>query len=283
MMAKRPEDRFQTARDLLREIARLREGTSALVPMAASMQNVDVELVQTSLREGQPGQSSVTVATSSATSATDVTPLRPWPRWLVACAIAGSIVLAALTGVALARVNQPWPRSLARGTGDGTEAEPQSRDDEPALRRTAEIYIAAGPGKDVSVGMSLCAKLAILYLDRHRLDDADKLFTRLESADKVPSYRDFGHLGRAMVLALQSKPAESNKAFQGIAYALPHREVDLPKGAPKRPDAELVKLLQNPSFLYWLTQAVRYNHINGLPDDQVPPPLRRLLELSRRA
>jgi serine/threonine-protein kinase len=281
MMAKRPDDRFQTARDLLREMVRLREGMSAVGPIPASLPSVDVEPVQTS---ANPGNSAVAIAASGTTSVADVAPWQPWPRWLIASAVAGSVAIAALAGVALARVGQPLPRPTAHGgAGDGSDVEPPPRDDEPALRRTAERYIAEGPGKDVSVGMSLCCRLAILYLDRHRLDDADKLFTRLESADKVPSYRTFGRLGRAIVLALESKPDESNKGFQSIASALPQRDPDAAKGPQKRPDAELVKLLQNPSFLYWLAQAVRYNHINGLPDDQVPPPLRRLLELNRRS
>jgi serine/threonine-protein kinase len=280
MMAKRPEDRFETARDLLREIMRLREGTSALVPVSSSLQSVDVELVRRSASEG-PVAAAVA---SSATQMADVALPRPWPRWLLLSVATVSIAFAALAGVALARVGQPSSRPLPRGVaGENADVDPPSRDDEPALRRTAEIYISAGAGKDVSVGMSLCSRLAILYLEQHRLDEADKLFARLENADKVPSYHAFGGLGRSIVLGLQSKPVESNKGFQNVAGNLPQREADTSKGVPKRPDPEIVKLLQNPSFLYWLAQAVRYNHVNGLPDDQVPPPLRRLLELNRRS
>ena len=156
-------------------------------------------------------------------------------------------------------------------------------DDEQALRRAAEIYVAAGPGKDVSVGMSLCLKLAILYLDQHRLDEADKLFIRLDNIDKVQAYHIFGRLGRGIVLALRDQAADSNKLFREVAYWLPYREANVPKGQPRRPDPEIMKVAQNPAFLYWLAQAVRYNHINGVPDDQVPGPFLRLLNIRPRS
>jgi eukaryotic-like serine/threonine-protein kinase len=282
MMARRPEDRFQTARDLLREIVRLRDGVSGAVPLPASLPSVDVEPVHT-LADGTGGGLAA-VASSATAAAVDVSASPPWSRWWSAALFAVSIVVAAVAGVALARVRHSPGMTAAHGSsGDPADAETLPLDDEPALRRAAEIYLAAGPGKDVSVGMSLCVKLAILYFDQHRLDEADKVFTRLDGIDKVQSYHLLGRLGRGIVLALQDQPAESNKLFREVAFKLPHREAADPKGTPRRPDGEMVRVLQTPAFLYWLAQAVRYNHVNGLPDDQVPAPLRRLLELKRQS
>jgi serine/threonine-protein kinase len=280
MMARQPEDRFATARDLLREIVRLREGKSGAVPLPASASSlIDVELVQTRAEGASsgafPAPSAPTVA------ATGVADRPGWPRWLVVALFGVSLAVAGLAGVALARARQTPAPSAGRGSpGETVDAETLPHDDnEQALRRAAEIYVSAGQGKDVSVGMSLCLKLAVLYLDQHRLDDAEKLFMRLDNIDKVPAYHILGRLGRGIVLALRDQATESNKLFREVVYWLPHREAVVPKGVPRRPDPELARAVQNPAFLYWVAQAVRYNHINGVPDDQVPVPLHRLLNL----
>jgi serine/threonine-protein kinase len=263
-MAKRPGDRFQTAREVLREIARLRDGTTALVPVPTTGSSVDV----------------VPVTSAVAVTVADDWPSRRWPRWLVATLAVLGIALGGLAGALAGRVWHPASAPATRtASGDPGDVDQLPVEDEPALRRTAEIYVAAGQSRDVSVGMSLCTKLALLYLEQHRLDEADKLFARLENAEKVNSYRTFGKLGRAMVLALQSKAEESNKLFRDVAALVPQRDAVTVKGTPRRPDPEMVKVFQNPAFLYWLAQSVHYNHVNGVPDDQVPPALRRLLEL----
>jgi serine/threonine-protein kinase len=280
MMARKPEDRFQTARDVLREIARLREGMTGAVPLPPSMSSVDVVQVTT---EGSSSVLLHTAASAPTVAASDM-PVRPGrKRWLVAAFFVLSLVVAGVAGAVIARARHGATPTVSRGAStENIDPELIPLDDEQAQRRTADIYLAAGPGKDVSVGMSLCLKLALLYLEQHRLEDAEKLFVRLDNMEKVQSYHVFGRVGRAIVLALQDNATESNKLFREVAYWLPHRELVVPKGGPRRPDAELVKVCQNPSFLYWLAQAVRYNHINGVADDQVPPTLHRLLELKPR-
>jgi serine/threonine-protein kinase len=281
MMARNPDDRFPTARDLLREIARLREGMSA-AQASRGMPAIDVTLVGTP----EDGSSVVRLRSdpSLATAAPPADAARPPARrkWLVRGAFALSLVIAALVGIGLARARRPATPLAAPG-GEGADPDAAPLDKEPALRLTAEIYLAAGPGKDVSVGMSLCLRLATMYLDQHRLDEADKLFTRLDNIKEVRAYHAFGRLGRAVVLALRDKAEESNKLFREIALAPFVRDGVGPKGEPRRPDPELAKVWQNPSFLFWLAQAVRYNHINGVPDGQVPPPLRRLLDVKPKA
>jgi serine/threonine-protein kinase len=279
MMARQPEERFPTARELLREIVRLREGKSGAVPLPASASSlIDVELVQTRAEGASSGR--VPAPSAATVAATGVAGRAPWPRWLVAALFGVSVAFAGLAGVALARALQTPSQSTGRGSpGETVDGEAPPRDDEQALRRAAEIYVSGGQAKDVSVGMSLCLKLAILYLDQHRLDDAEKLFMRLDNVDKVPAYHILGRLGRAIVLALRDQATESNKLFREVVYWLPHREAVIPKGGPRRPDPELARAVQNPAFLYWLAQAVRYNHINGVPDDQIPGPLHRLLNL----
>jgi serine/threonine-protein kinase len=278
MMARNPEDRFQTARELLREIVKLREGVSGAVALAVSgaTPSVEVERVGASA-----GGSSVELHPAKATAGVPGPVARPatLPRWLTVVLFAASLGLAALAGVGLARARRPAALPPSPGApGAVADAEAAPLEDEAALRRTADIYLAAGQGKDVSVGMSLCVRLANLYLDEHRLDDADKLFTRLDNIKEVRAYHTFGRIGRAVVLALQDRAQESNQLFREVTFWLFVREVVAPKGA-RGPDPDLMKTWQNPSFLFWLAQAVRYNHINGVPDDKVAPPLRRFLDL----
>jgi eukaryotic-like serine/threonine-protein kinase len=282
MMARKPEDRFQTAREMQREIVRLRDGMNAAGTLGATMATVDVVPAQTQFAgpSFEPLSAPHSVETGAASA---VVAKRHWPRWLVVTLFLLSIAFAGVAGLLAGGFRYSALFSPHGATVDSTDVESLPLDDEPALRRTAEIYLAAGSNKDVSVGMSLCLKLAILYLEEHRLEEADKLFTRLDNMDKVQTYHVFGRLGRATVLALQDQSTESNKLFREVAYWLAHRDGQAVKGAPRRPDPEIVKVYQNPTFLYWLAQAIRYNHINGVPDNEVPPPLRRLLEIKPAA
>jgi serine/threonine-protein kinase len=285
MMARNPEDRYQTARDVLRDIAKLREGMTGAVPVLASGSSGEVVRTQIAgvgaLPASLPGTG--TSAAPAATVAAVEVPPPPRRRVWVAALFALSVVLAAVVGVAVARARRPATLTAVRGTsGETADPETQPLDDEPALRHTAELYLAAGPGKDVSVGMSLCLKLAVLYLEQHRLDEAEKLFTRLDNIEKVPAYHTVGRMGRGIVLALRDQAQESNQLFREATHWFPGRDLFVLKDVRKRPDPELLKVWQNPSFLYWLARALRYNHINGVNDDQVPQPLHRLLDFNSR-
>jgi serine/threonine-protein kinase len=282
MMARNPKDRYQTARDLLRDIAKLREGMTgtAAVPTTGS----SAEIVRTQIAAEGALPASLPEAAGAATlAAAGVPPPKPRRRqWVVALFVL-SLVLAVVAGAAAARARRPATLTALHGSsGEAADPESPPLDDEPALRHTAELYLAAGPGRDVSVGMSLCMKLAILYLEQHRLDEAEKLFTRLDGIDTVPAYHTMGRIGRGIVLALRDQAPESNQLFRDATRGFPGRDQVAPKALPKRPDPEVVRVWQNPAFLYWLAQAVRYNHVNGVRDDQVPPPLHRLLDLKGR-
>ena len=112
------------------------------------------------------------------------------------------------------------------------------------------------------VAVGLCLELESRYLDQHRLDDAEKLFEKLEGIPNVRAYSFLGRLGQAIVLALRSQAADSNRLFRDV-FPEQFSKDDLPK--------RLGKIYTNPQFRFWLAQAVYYNSRNGVADKDVPP------------
>src|SRR5438477_6401140 len=192
MMAKEPDKRYPTCAELLKELARIRAGAGGQASPATDT-----------------AVSPTTAAATQSFSAL-LPPLLP-PRWLLGVA-AATVLLALAGGGALARViNKSKAASLP-----ATQSEVLSKDqtEERYMREDVERY--ADPGKDnarLDLGLRHCVELGLFYLQRHRLDDADRFFNGLRDNPKVEAYRTLGLLGRAIVLGLQSKPLESNKAF----------------------------------------------------------------------
>jgi hypothetical protein len=111
---------------------------------------------------------------------------------------------------------------------------------EKALRDAIDLYLNPGGGPSTPAkGLPLCLDLAVFYLEQNRLDDAEKFFARLEGIKDKP-YPTLGKLGRGIVLALRSQPAESNKLFQEVFRDTPLK--DSPRqpgpGAPAPPPPE---------------------------------------------
>jgi hypothetical protein len=124
--------------------------------------------------------------------------------------------------------------------------------------------------------MKLCLDLSVLYLEQHRLDDAEKLFDRLAKVADAPSYHTLGRLGAAIVLALRDKAEESNKAFHEILTTDPLlAEAAKHAKEGKQVDPEFRKMWTNAPFRFWLARAVNFNVRNGVKEKDVPPPLLR--------
>ena len=250
MMAKDPADRFQTASELLDEISRLAQGEAALAS-------------------------------------------RPRPRkarrlpWL----FAASVLLAVLGGAGYA-----WQRRHAAAqpaTNGGTapinpaDAEVEgilpSHKREQALRAAVEEYLNPQDktARDEDTGFRLCRDLGVCYLENGRLDEAEKLFDRLEKY--AAPYRPLGELGLAVVLALNDKPAESNERFDKLSKGPMFSRVvafwsEERKGPGRRPDAlpPALQMWSAPALRFWVVQALRYNQKNDWPDAKVPGVLLKL-------
>jgi serine/threonine-protein kinase len=273
MMAKAPESRYQTGRELLREIARVREGlsgaTAALSPASAGA------TVATSALVSAPAAAPSTAALPTA---------RPfWRRPALLFVL--SVLLAVLAGAAFARqrrhATDPLRHDSISPPADAAEVEalaPAHRR-EKALREAAEEYLNAPAGKNVAVGFGLCLDLGLLYLGADRLDDADRLFTRLDGIRQPPVYHLLGRLGRGVVLALRSQPEASNRLFTDVFSARRFNNFTL-KQLENRKDP-IIQTLHNPQWRYWLSKALSYNARNGLPEDKVPAVLQKALPLKK--
>ena len=256
MLAKDPAQRYQTGKELLRDLARVRDALSGQTTMLP-----DLDL---------------TAAPTLSPTPSPVAATAPMPRrsrrvlWFAVVGL--SLVTAAAAGGAVAWLRRPAeaPTPPAAPSADAAEADDDLApvNDEEALRKLVEKYLhPSNAGANVSVGMGLCLDLGMLYLDQHRLDDAEKLFERLDAMEKVKQYQVLGRFGRAIVLALREKPAESDLLFKDIVNG-PQFKKARDQGLPGDPDIR--KMVTNPQFRFWLSQAMYFNARNGLQESDVP-------------
>ena len=205
MMAKDPANRHQTGRELLRDLARVRETLSG----------------QTAAVVGASPSSSLVAAPSFCTASGGGSPTQPGPRrrrtWTYAV-VGLSLVVALGLGAGLG-----WLRRTADDAapvvpnvpaGDAADADDDLLpvNDEERCELVDKYLQPSGAGRNVSVGIGLCLDLSILYLDQHRLNDADKLFERLAKAPQARQYQTLGQFGGGIVLALRDEARESNRA-----------------------------------------------------------------------
>jgi serine/threonine-protein kinase len=265
MLAKDPAQRYQTGRELVKDIARLREGlsgqTAAVAPLLESVEMEPVSL---------PGVS----APAAATTAT--IPSHPARRWLAwSLAIGASVLLAAAAGAGVGWYQHHLAFSLQ---GPALPAAEEDRSilpeisEETALRTVVEPYLTTAPrdAVDLQTGLGLCIKLGLFYLDHDRVDDALALFTRLEK-HQVPGYRMLGRLGRGIVLALQSRSQESNELFRAIY--IHGRD----KPGKQRFDNLQGWMWRDDKWRYWMRKALFYNRQNGIKTEDVPAQLHKLM------
>jgi hypothetical protein len=162
------------------------------------------------------------------------------------------------------------------------EAIPLPNKRESALRDAAEQYLnpRAGKAADLAGGFGVCMDLGLFYLDEGRLQDAEKLFGRLDGFKAPASYKMLGRLGRAVVLALESRAKESNALFHEVFPPL-GRVADKPRpGKGRKAGGEVMRriaevrtpikpVLDSPNWRYWIFQARWYNHKNGVAEGEV--------------
>jgi serine/threonine-protein kinase len=271
MMAKAPEARYQTGRELLRDVVRVRESLSGATAALS------------------PASAAATLATAAVVAAPVAPATAPMPtarpRWRrPALLFVLSVLLAGLAGAAVARQRRAAADPLRHPEGppaDAAEVEalaPAHRR-EKALREAAEEYLSAPDTKRVAVGYGLCQDLALLYLEADRLDEAEKLFKRLDAIATPAQYHVLGRLGRGVVLALRDQPEGSTRYFAAVYGVRPFTTQSAQQLAARKQPAVLI--LQNPQWRFWMNKALSYNARNGLPEEKVPPGLQKLLPLKK--
>jgi serine/threonine-protein kinase len=205
MMAKDPAERYQTAKELLRDLTRLREGLSGKTGGFEAIQLTQSQPVQV------PG-SSVRLAAGAATIAVP-RPNRGRP-WLI-LALVLSLIGAVAAGVGL--------RILKERRSQGPEAMPTELLRQPpgpdpreaALVEAVHRPIAPRDPEDFRRRMDEAIQLGALYLEQRRLKEADAFFKELRDWKGNPGqkrlYQSLGRIGQALVLAFQDRAKESNE------------------------------------------------------------------------
>jgi eukaryotic-like serine/threonine-protein kinase len=196
MMVKKPEGRFQTGREIVREAGRLRDTL------------VGVTGAQPQLVTLGPAAPLPTDAAS-----TQSIPIRRSRRWL-AWAVPLSLLLALGGGLLYG-----WRRNAAESAPPPPEAvEPAAELTRAQLaekRLLERVKDNTNPKDQLerSSGLGDRIQLGLLYLKQRRLDEAETFFEGLKQAKDVKPYYALGLLGEAMVLAFRDRAKESEQAF----------------------------------------------------------------------
>ncbi len=276
MLAKEPSQRYQTGRDLLKDLIRLRESLSGASKILVAS---STEAVPGTAPGGPPSSGSLPTMTPATGERAAPVKTQPMPsparrRWLPILVIL-SLVLAAAGGVAFGwwRHHAGARPTMAIAPGDTTAVEAllSLHRREQALTQAAEEYLkpsTANPNLSAT-GLGVCLDLGLFYLDEDRLDDAQKFFDRLEGIKQVKAYQHLGVLGRAIVLALRNQPEPSNASFREFFTA-----IKVPPADPKLPRPILEnQMLQQPRLRFWIAEALTYNkkNSNGFVDPDLLP------------
>jgi predicted Ser/Thr protein kinase len=227
MMAKRPEDRYQSAREILGDLARFRDGLGPA---------------------GAPPGAATAFAPALGTSSTSVPTVGPTQvlthparggAWRYA--LVGALALAAAGAGAAVH----WARTPAAPAINPDDA---LADIDPAPSQVREKELKrhiADDGRQPDRVVNDLLELAELYIEERRLDEALRLFDP-EAVRRTGAFRAIGKelardreqlvilsgLGRGVVLAQQDKAEESNAEFLKLVRNYPPPKADLP--APKQ-------------------------------------------------
>jgi eukaryotic-like serine/threonine-protein kinase len=300
MMAKNPDQRYQACRELLRDLSVVREGLGG-VSGSMTRTEVSVELVplpggslpEVTIGAGSASGSALTPSSTSRVALQNQPLPARRPAWVwgiaaltVPVALGGGLALASW----LHSGSNLWTASVTKPNA-GNAVLPQDAQEvdaivfadsplkrEKALREAIELYLNPASGiKDPQGCLLLSINLSVFYFEQDRLDDAEKFFARLEGTQERRC-TTLGRFGRAMVLALRSQPAESNKVFQEVFSTKPFNELPARPGvgSPGRPRANEPEFViwYKPEFRFWIAQALYYNEKNGLAKKEWPERLR---------
>ncbi|QDU19317.1 serine/threonine-protein kinase [Urbifossiella limnaea] len=289
LMAKEPGDRYQSAREVLRDLAKVKEGLTLGLPPrppGAPLPPTPSGPQPTALTLS--GTVSGSAATLGFSGVVPVAPPVRWGRWVAAGLLA---VVAAAGGAAGYAALHPPPAPPTRPAPPPLVGLPDVRPPERiTTARERELVAALDRRKTPPDEWNAAAiELALLYLREGRLDDADARFEQLEKAPFVlpvatAEAKLAGKLGRGVVLAYRDgdpkhpdAAKESTAAFQA-ALALPIpagvAKAKADKGSP--PPAVVWAqgfLYRHPDLAHAVAEALTRDAANGV---RLPPPLEAL-------
>jgi eukaryotic-like serine/threonine-protein kinase len=211
MMAKDPAQRYQTSRELLKDIATVRETLGGSVQRTQGL-----SLSQSGFTAAAPASPPAAAPFSPAPPA-DAMPT--WRLWLPG-AVLLSLVLAAAVGAGL-RVLRERPQAAAttsaapsqRETAPVREAVKTPGPREAALLEVLDRPVASADKEGIRLRLDAAIQLGTMYIEERRLDDADRFFQSLQAKAPQRALKLFGVIGLAVVPAFRDQARESNDRF----------------------------------------------------------------------
>ncbi len=120
---------------------------------------------------------------------------------------------------------------------------------EQSLKETSERYLNLNSKyKNTSGGVGVCIDLGLIYLGKHQLEDAEKLYQACIPNSK---YKQIGELGLGIVYGLKSESVKSHEYLNKVAPAF-----------------ALNISNTYPEMRYWIAEAIYFNGKNGQKDAQ---------------
>ena len=209
MMAKKPEDRYQTAREIMRDINRLRESLNLGAVAAISM---------SSTFAGPPDGLGNTTTQSWPVE----TRRAPW--LLLRAPILGSIFVALALGLgfgwyqqhhdAAQKERQQSSVNPVHDDSGTVKALASAKEREERLKKLVQEFSQPESQRELSTGLTHSVDLGLLYLKEKKYDDAEQFFKELRTQEpKISAYRLLGRIGHPITLAFKDAFEESNKEF----------------------------------------------------------------------
>jgi eukaryotic-like serine/threonine-protein kinase len=266
MMAKSRDDRYQTARDVIRDLSKIRDslanGTigqfTGELPIATTAQSIGSLSNSFSSPSRPSGKTLILEPMESS---------RPisWQRFLVIGLIACGVFAVSYGGV------RYWPARSPAAIRHATDKPGEPIVSTAELDLKSKIESRSTPADDV---LAAAIELGLMYVKERRWADADRLFGKMEADELYRGQRPLefafvaaGKLGHGVSLSHQDQSKKSNDLiFDGITQAAKIRTViDAVQAKGNRPLAMAASqqfFLRHPSLSEAVAEAVTRNGEN---------------------
>lgn len=281
MMAKKPDDRYSSGREILRDLAKIRDGL--VISLGGTSAGARLQSPGNALSGAIPTSPSATLhnGLQSTEGLPIQTPPRKWGKWAIAL---GVCFLATTGGVLLSAAKSkqpdspPEPPPVWNASGNTTGL-PDIRSSEKLVtsRERELIALISTRSNDPEVAQSILQgsiELGLLYVRERRLDEANERFKKLEKEQfpGVPGVNRVvsmaGRLGQAIVLAYREQKSPAALTAAAASNELVMKVVNDPYPNAKQKDKvektyqEVARFLAKHSDLYQaLSDALNRNMV----------------------
>jgi tRNA A-37 threonylcarbamoyl transferase component Bud32 len=221
MMAKAPDERYQTFKDVLRDLNKVRDaiaGGNSLVPMV---------LPASSVMSGRSGRMSAGAHTTF-DGGLGGGRGKWFPRLIGAAALLGLLAGGITVRLVRHRLNAGEPAPAPAGLAENPQ--PIISSDERFALEAAHQFAdpSTADHRDLKKGLDFQIDLFVYYMKHHRLDDADAFARELLGHKYKPMPRDgehpfkvFARFAQALVLAFRDQTQALDRLGNMIIYSPP--------------------------------------------------------------